>query len=42
MDEDQLYFEFEISFLDAHRMILFVREITQVIRSQQKMSDKMY
>ena len=42
MDEDQIYFEFEVSFLDPHRIILFVREITQIVRSQQKLSDKMY
>lgn len=49
MDEDSLYFEFEIKFVtatnknaDFKEIVLQVREITQIVRSQQRFSDKIY
>jgi hypothetical protein len=33
MDEDSIYFEFEVNFIDSNQIVLFVKEITQIVRS---------
>jgi hypothetical protein len=41
MDEDSLYYELEIEVCDDQIQVC-IRDITQIVRAQQKLSDKMY